>query len=84
MKNKKLIVYNSAFKLFLNKEVPYRMLVDYIEHPYDEQANRLQDFIGVNMKSELLVWSTAIGIMDAVDILYKEALNNGNLNDLWN
>ena len=81
MIDNKINIYASAFKIFLNEDVPYEILLAYVNHPFDEQAAVLQDFIGMHLKEELLGWSTAIGVMDAVDVLYKEAYNNGNLKD---
>lgn len=73
----KFEIYKQTFRLFLNEDVPDKLIVSYLEH--EDNDYQLQDFIGLHMKKELLKWSTAIGIMDAVDIMYNEAISNGNI-----
>ena len=43
-----------------------------------EGFSKLQDFVSDNLKKEIK-WSTAIGIIEAVDHIYNEAISNGNI-----
>jgi len=66
------------FNLFLNKEVPDDIFEGYLRDDEDCYL-KLQDFIGANMKKEMLSWSTTIGILEASEHLYKCAVENGNI-----
>jgi len=66
------------FNLFLNKEVPDDIFEGYLRDDEDCYL-KLQDFIGENMKKEMLSWSTTIGILEASEHLYKCAVENGNI-----
>lgn len=43
----------------------------------EERHDALTDWIGTNLQPSM-EWSTAIGVVDAVGILVKEAVSNGN------
>lgn len=66
------------FDLFLNKEVPDNIFDGY-QRDDEESYLKLQDFIGMHMKKEILSWSTSIGIIEASEHLYKCAVENGNI-----
>lgn len=78
----KFDIYKSAFDLFLNHSIPEKILNDYLTQDYFEAEDvfDIQDFISCNLKKEI-IWSTAIGIMDAVEVMYEEAVANGNIKD---
>jgi hypothetical protein len=67
----------SVLSLFTTSEVPDNILIEYIEQT-DKGNEEMQDWIGLNIKPEV-EWSTAIGIMDACDLIVNEAANNGNI-----
>lgn len=79
MKKDKIYYYNELYSLFLNKKIPKRILINYINNETDDSYNELSDFIGINIKKQLNKWVTNIGIIELVDLMYKEALNNGNI-----
>jgi len=71
-------IYNDVFLLFLNKKVPNAILEGYLDNSENSYL-KLSDFIGLNMKRELLKWCTCVGIIESADHLYNCALENGNL-----
>jgi hypothetical protein len=73
----KFYYYQSVFSLFLNKKVPIKILAPYVNGVEDSYVE-LADFVGNNLKKEI-EWSTAIGIIEAVDNIYAEAIFNGNI-----
>jgi hypothetical protein len=76
---KKINYYQDVFSLFLKKEVPERILKKYLNEETDDHVSELSDFIGMNMKNPISEWSTCIGVLDAVDTIYNEAIINGNI-----
>lgn len=77
MKNK-FEYFQDVFRLLLKKEVPEDILKGYIDLDNENDYLRLVDFIGMNMKDEI-DWSTCVGLVEAVEHMYKEAVNNGNI-----
>lgn len=76
----KFEIYKSAFGLFLNENVPDSMLHQYLDNiQYPDYHIEIQNYIIDNMKKEILDWNTGIGIIDAVDSMYDEAVSNGNV-----
>lgn len=80
MKHQELI--KSTFRLFLTKEIPQELFDNYINDSFGtldgDGFSKLQDFVADNLKKEIK-WSTAIGIIEAVEHIYKEAISNGNI-----
>ncbi len=80
MKHQELI--RDTFRLFLTKEIPQDIFNNYIDDSFYEQDgegfSKLQDFVSSNLKKEIK-WSTAIGIIEAVEHIYNEAISNGNI-----
>ena len=78
-----MIDYRARFLLqFLYTEYLIRDDVDISVaiKKYDEgEVLQLQDLIGQYIKNEH-TWMTSIGLIDAMDIVYKDAIRNGNIN----
>jgi len=74
-------IYKDSFSLFVNGTIPDKLLKDYLSDQDGESSTNMQQWVVDNMKSEIIDWSTGIGIMDAVDTLYNEAKANGNLKE---
>ena len=66
--------YKQVFGLFLTKTPSNQMISDW----WLTDSCELQDFVGCNLKEEVS-WSTAIGIIDAVEKVVQEAMYNGNI-----
>jgi len=80
MKLEELI--RDTFRLFLKKEIPQDIFDNYINDSFCKQDgegfSKMQDFVGDNLKKEIH-WSTSIGIIEAVEHIYNEAISNGNI-----
>ena len=74
----KLDYYKEVFALLLVREIPNKILNNYIFDIGEDAYQDLADFVINNMK-ESISWSTAIGIIEAVDHIYNEAVSNGNI-----
>ena len=75
-------IFRDGFSLFVNKIVPKPLLDGYLKdlETFDGEAtSNLQVWIVNNLKPELNDWITGIGIIEAVELLYNSALENGNL-----
>ncbi len=72
-------IYRDAFGLFTNGSIPDEIFNAYMNDTDGEGASRLQWWCVDNMRGELLDWCTGIGIIEAVEILYNVAHENGNL-----
>ena len=70
--------YTSAFSLLINGKIPDKVLDDYI-NDVDDSYTALADHVLNNIKKEIAEWSTAIGIIEAVDSIYNCAVENGNI-----
>lgn len=66
--------YKQVFGLFLTKIPSDKMIFDW----WLTDSCELQDFIGCNLKEEVS-WSTAIGVINAVEKVVQEAIYNGNI-----
>lgn len=75
---KKIDYYKAAFSVFLKKEVPIKILQNYLDDTSSDSYLDLADFIGMNLKKEI-EWSTSIAIVEAVDNMYDEAIANANI-----
>ena len=82
MKNEQHFNYRMDFLLtFLNIEDIIRDNVDTYEvmNRYDRgDVVQLQDFIGKYLKNKY-TWMTSIGLIDAMDCVFKDAISNGNI-----
>jgi len=56
---------------------PYVQGYDY-DNLTDDQHSQLQDWVGMHI-SEEIIWSTAIGIIDAAENIVAEAVANANI-----
>jgi len=72
-------IFKDGFNLFFTKPIPCGLLDAYLNDTSGEGSLNLQYWISCNMRSELIDWSTAIGIIEAVEHLFYTALENGNL-----
>jgi hypothetical protein len=68
---------SSIFNLFLKKEITLDLIISYLEED-DDKYLAMSDFINLNLKNEVS-WSTSIGIIEAAEKIYKEAIYNGNI-----
>jgi hypothetical protein len=74
--NSKLNLYKNILSLFISKLPDDKIILDYFTK--DDAHLELQDWIGMNLRKEIY-WSTAIGVIDACDLILNEAMSNGNL-----
>jgi hypothetical protein len=72
-------IFRDGFGLFTNGQIPNDMFNDYMNDEDGEATSRLQWWCVDNMRGEIMDWCTGIGIIEAVEHLYKTALENGNL-----
>jgi hypothetical protein len=74
--NSKLNLYKNILSLFISKLPDDKIILDYFTK--DDAHLELQDWIGMNLRKEIY-WSTAIGVIEACDLILNEARSNGNL-----
>ncbi len=74
-------LYQKVFSLFLDEEPPLKLIEDWLYEREDLAILYLQDYIILNLKREVS-WSTAIGIIDAAQIIIDEAIANDNFRNL--
>ncbi len=83
---RRIEIYSSIYILFL-KKLPSKKIFDrffnYRLGTDDEGSSVMQDFVSDNLKKEFH-WSTAIGIMEAVEHIVDEAVSNGNIKKFEN
>lgn len=72
-------ILKEAFSLFVNRKIPDNIFQEYINDTEGEGTSNLQCWIVNNMRGEIKDWCTGIGIIEAVEHLYKVAKENGNL-----
>ena len=72
-------IFRDGFGLFTNGQIPNDIFNGYITDEDGEATFELQCWIVNNMRGEIMDWCTRIGIIEAVEHLYKTALENGNL-----
>lgn len=72
-------IYLDAFALFVTKPMPNELFINYMNDEDGEATFELQCWIVNNMRTEIIDWCTGIGIIEAVEHLYKVAEENGNL-----
>jgi hypothetical protein len=78
LKSKEVILLES-FKLFVTNDIPKHIFDEYINDKDGEGTANFQVWIVDNMNDNISDWCTGIGIIDAVELLYKVAEENGNL-----
>lgn len=71
--------YQDVFGLMVNGKIPDEILDNYINDIGDDNYSLLADYVINNMRGEIMGWATAIGIIEAVEHIYNEALANGNI-----
>lgn len=74
-------IFRDAFNMLTNNEIPDELLNDYFNDKDGEATYQLQCWIGMNMKRQISDWATAIGIIEAVELMYESARDNGNLSN---
>jgi len=79
IKKTKKQYYQDVFGLMVNGRIPDEILDNYINDIGDDNYSSLDDYVVNNMRGEIMDWSTAIGIIEAVDHIYNEAVSNGNI-----
>jgi hypothetical protein len=72
-------ILKDAFGLFINNTIPDEIFNGYIDDKDGNGSFELQYWIVNHMKDEISDWCTGIGIIEAVEHLYKTALENGNI-----
>ena len=72
-------IFREGFRLFTNEEVPSDIFNAYMTDVDGEATFELQRWCVYNMRDEIMDWCTGIGIIEAVELLYKTALENGNI-----
>jgi len=72
-------IYRDAFECLTNGKIPDDIFDAYMNDNDGEGTLRLQRWCVDNMKGWCVDWNTGIGIIEAVEHLYKVALENGNL-----
>lgn len=72
-------IYRDAFNCLTNGHIPDEILNGYLNDTNGEGTSRLQWWCVDNMKGWMMDWNTGIGIIEAVELMYKVALENGNL-----
>jgi hypothetical protein len=73
-------IFRDGFSLFVNGCIPEDIFQDYLNDKDGEATSRLQFWIVDNMRGEIYDWATGIGVIEAVELMYTSALENGNLN----
>jgi len=74
----KINILNHLFNLFVNKSIPEYILINYINKSHSFYFLELQDFISNNLKEEFN-YLTGYGVIESVELLYKSAVENGNI-----
>ncbi len=74
--NSKLKLYKNTLSLFIDKLPDDKIILDYFT--MEDAHLELQDWVGINLRKEIY-WSTAIGVIEACDLILYEARSNGNL-----
>lgn len=72
-------VYRESFNLFTAVPVPEDLLSSYLVDEYGEASLELQSWIVNNLRKEISDWATGIGVIEAVDLLYNSAVENGTI-----
>ena len=74
--NSKLNLYKNTLSLFIDKLPDDKIILDYFT--MEDAHLELQDWVGMTLRKEIY-WSTAIGVIEACDLILNEARSNGNL-----
>lgn len=64
------------FKLFCGR-APKKSLLKPVEQLSDAEFTELQDWVGGHQK--MCVWTTNIGLIEAIDALVDDAIGNANI-----
>ena len=72
-------IFRDGFGLFTNGQIPNNIFNLYMGDEDGESTLELQWWVVNNMRVEIADWCTGIGIIEAVEHLYKTALENGNV-----
>ena len=70
--------YKQLIELYIKKELPDYLLLNYFNNSHSFAFLELQDYISGNLKKEFN-YLTGIGIIESVELLYKYSLENGNI-----
>ena len=65
--------------LFVDSEIPDQLIEDYLDDEDGEGTSNLQAWIIYNMKSSISDWCTGIGVIEAFELNYNAALENGHI-----
>ena len=69
-------ILRSAFGLLTNGRIPDNIFIPYLN---GSDEGGLQYWCVENMRGELMDWCTGIGIIEAVELMYNVAIENGNI-----
>jgi hypothetical protein len=72
----KIKCYLDFFSLVLRRNPSQKLMKRYFTE--DDVYPELADFVLNNMRKQIN-WSTAIGIIEAAEHIYNEAISNGNI-----
>ena len=72
-------IFRDGFGLLTNGQIPNDIFNGYMADEDGEGTFELQCWIVNNMRGEIMDWATGVGIIEAVELLYESALENGNL-----
>ncbi len=72
---KKEKILRSTFALLTNGYIPDEVFSEYMDGDFE----KIQCWCVNNMRGELMDWCTGIGIIEAVELMYNVAIENGNI-----
>jgi hypothetical protein len=68
-----------GFSLFVDKEIPKNIFLDYYEDKDGEGTYNIQEWIINNLKDHIAEWCTGIGVIEAVEHIVITAYENGSI-----
>lgn len=72
-------IFRDAFGLFTNGYIPYEIFNAYMNDSDGEGSLRMQCWCIGNVRGDVMDWITGIGVVEAVELLYKSAIENGTI-----
>ncbi len=72
-------IYREAFACMTVGTIPDNIMNGYLNDTDGTGAFKLQRWCVDNMNPGIIDWCTGIGIIEAVELLYAVAMENGNL-----
>lgn len=72
-------IFRECFALFVDSTIPDDIFNAYMNDVDGSASLELQAWLISNMKDSIADWATGIGIIDAVELMYNSAMDNGNI-----